>query len=662
MKTAPTNWATIVTGGNYKYECKVNVAGVDVYQSGIYEMTINGSAIGQNAASIGGAIAGEINVVLHIYEREDPDVNLNGGTFIWTDGDSASGGSFWSGGDDIDGGVFAGIYIPKMASLIPYIRVVDNASGTTSDWLKMGEYFIDTREKDVKNGKFSAHGYDAMLKAEQTYFPSVSSGSMTTAAIVAEIATLIGVGLNSATATILNSTYNVPYYAGQYTAREMLQYIGAAYYGSFIIDDYGELKLIQLTSMGTTTDIGGKAKSLEVSQETLTYDKVVIVTTPTEEYTSGTGDNILEFDCPFGTQAMANAILSALSSYSYRGYAAGTAILTPLYELGDSVTIKDTTGQIFTRTLRFNALMASDLGAPYSEEIQHEFIYKRAEERKIERLAANTASEFTIMNNQISSKVSQTDFNGNTIASLINQTATTVSISASKLNFDGQTVNISSGGFNVTATGSSYSFINLTYGNYNAKLNPQGFTMSYSDWNQKSNFYNSGVALYYSDVRRGFLGFLSSGGAPSLTFWDASGNKKIGLATDSQSYISYGLTVGSGTDYYAGGYVLSVYGSAKTSGSWDTSRAEFKTDISAVDFNPFEVIENTDIYKYVYKTDKERGANNITYGAIIGDGYKCDERIMSCEKDAISTHSMASILWLAVKELKKEIEEIKGRK
>ncbi len=944
MKTAPSGWANIVSGGNYTYECKLNIAGVDILQSGIYEMTINGSAV-SSSASVGGAIAGEINVVVDIVPKDDPDINLNGGTFIWTDGDNASGGTFWSGGVNADGGTFTGIYIPKMASLIPYIRVVDNGNGSKSAWLKMGEYFIDTREKDVKNGKFTAHGYDAMLKAEQTYMPSVTETSMTTKAIVNEIAALIGVGVASETTTILNTTYSVPYYAGQYTAREMLQYIGAAYYGSFIIDDNGNLKLIQLTSTGTNTDIGGRAKSFELSEETLTYNKVVIVTSPTEEITAGLGNNILEFDCPFGTQAMANAILSALSSYEYRGYKAGTALVTPLYEIGDSVTIKDTTVQILKRSLRFNALMASDLEAPYSEEIQHEFIYKRQEERKIERLAANTASEFTIQNtkiearvekttynedinnpttglkavvsdletqvdakietwyqntdpstawtttalknahkgdiwhnsstnksyrwsgtewqeidgvpqslidtvdgkrtifygttsgtyanvktddylvdsssgttyrwsgsawvkllnapavnllppvyrreyqqgsntytsngitwtvnddgsvtakgtatatsyftltaqtdtdypprakldptkryrlhgcpsggssttyrmrcqrvltegasttqndvgsgvtltanaitayvylevangyntgtngitfypmleegtvshnyvsprltqaaytsaqftildNAIQSKVSQTDYNGNEIASLINQTATTVAISADKLTFDGKTVNINAGGFNVTGSGSSWSFINLTYGNYEAKLNPQGFIMSYSTWNQETMFYNSGITMKYGGNTRGFIGFLSTGGLVSLNLYDTSNTRVIWTTTNT--------------------------GAINATAFNPTSRIETKSNIKKAT-GALDKILGTDILSYNLKIEKNEAKRHT--GVVIGGKYKVPEDIVAVDEDGtangVDLYSMVSISWKAIQELKAEVDELKGGK
>ena len=50
---------------------------------------------------------------------------------------------------------------------------------------------------------------------------------------------------------------------------------------------------------------------------------------------------------------------------------------------------------------------------------------------------ASAEATLTVQAGQISSKVSETDFNGNTIASKINQTATTVEISASKINLSG---------------------------------------------------------------------------------------------------------------------------------------------------------------------------------------------------------------------------------
>ncbi|WP_159345997.1 hypothetical protein [Cytobacillus firmus] len=57
-------------------------------------------------------------------------------------------------------------------------------------------------------------------------------------------------------------------------------------------------------------------------------------------------------------------------------------------------------------------------------------------------------SEFQVTSSAISSKVSQTDYNGNTIASLINQTATTIKLQASRIEFAGHVF-----GQNATFTG-----------------------------------------------------------------------------------------------------------------------------------------------------------------------------------------------------------------
>lgn len=109
------------------------------------------------------------------------------------------------------------------------------------------------------------------------------------------------------------------------------------------------------------------------------------------------------------------------------------------------------------------------------------------------------------------------------------------------------------------------------------------------------------------------------------------------------------------------GYVFTVTGSGYASGSWTNgSLEELKTDIKEPDIDPIEVVNNTDIYQFVYKADKENGLNNITYGAIIGDGYNCDEHLMSGNKDSISTYSMASILWMAVQNQQKTIETLQS--
>lgn len=60
-----------------------------------------------------------------------------------------------------------------------------------------------------------------------------------------------------------------------------------------------------------------------------------------------------------------------------------------------------------------------------------------ATDEQLTEAASSHQAIFTIQANQISSKVSETDFNGNTIASKINQTSTTIDIEAEHINLTG---------------------------------------------------------------------------------------------------------------------------------------------------------------------------------------------------------------------------------
>lgn len=95
------------------------------------------------------------------------------------------------------------------------------------------------------------------------------------------------------------------------------------------------------------------------------------------------------------------------------------------------------------------------------------------------------SAQLNVQADQISSKVSQTDYNGNTIASLINQTATTILIQAAHINLDGYVTanqfdalsasfnNLISGNLaasKITATAGNFSNLEITnslvYGGY----------------------------------------------------------------------------------------------------------------------------------------------------------------------------------------------------
>lgn len=131
--------------------------------------------------------------------------------------------------------------IPRMAQIVPSFRLVNGAQ--TSEWIQKGVYYISSRSVDSVSGVVTIHGYDDMLKAEQTWEPDQSlTFPMTMAAAAQEIADLMGVTIDPRTA--VSTAYTVDYPANDYTLRDVLRYIAAAHAGNWIMTDAGQLRLV----------------------------------------------------------------------------------------------------------------------------------------------------------------------------------------------------------------------------------------------------------------------------------------------------------------------------------------------------------------------------------------------------------------------------------
>lgn len=161
-----------------------------------------------------------------------------------------------------------------------------------------------------------------------------------------------------------------------------------------------------------STSIGKSAATLLVSKTFGAYSKVIINVTAELYYEAGNDTGrTLEIDCPWGTQAMANNLLSSLQGFQYQPFTAESAILDPAAELGDGITMNGIYGGIFKLTLRSGVLHAADVSAPQDEEIDHEYQYTPASERKIERRLNNMQSELSVQADQIAAKVDETGGN-----------------------------------------------------------------------------------------------------------------------------------------------------------------------------------------------------------------------------------------------------------
>ena len=161
--------------------------------------------------------------------------------------------------------------------------------------------------------------------------------------------------------------------------------------------------------MSDVVSIARRVTNIEVSPQFTNYSKVIIHVSDDTTYESGddTGRTV-EIDNPFGTQAMADNILAALTGYQYQPYVADGALLDPAAEIGDAASMRGVYGGIYTRSRNFGRLMKADISAPCDEEINHEFAYESPTERKFSRQIGEVKASLIIANDRIDASVSQT--------------------------------------------------------------------------------------------------------------------------------------------------------------------------------------------------------------------------------------------------------------
>lgn len=208
MQATSALYKQILANPQHYSEIKINIAGVDYPQERIVSIRTSGGLFSDGTLSVGGAVAGEIDLTLY-----KPDA------------------------------------IPKMAKLIPYYRLV--AGEQVSEWIQKGVYYIDTREPD--GDALVIHGFDDMLKSEQIWTPDQSlEFPMPMTQAVDVIANIMGVEIDAR--TVLNSAYTVDYPANDYTLRDVLRFIAAAHGGNWIMSDVGKLRLIKLGELADETN------------------------------------------------------------------------------------------------------------------------------------------------------------------------------------------------------------------------------------------------------------------------------------------------------------------------------------------------------------------------------------------------------------------------
>ena len=142
--------------------------------------------------------------------------------------------------------------------------------------------------------------------------------------------------------------------------------------------------------------LGQNASDLDYDEKAPKISRVNLAVDSDHIYTSGddTG-RTLEVSCPWGSQAMADSILSKVIGIEYQPYEASDALLDPATEIGDGITLGGVYSVLAQSYVSLDKQCAANISAPYTDEIDDEYPYKTPEQRKTERQLAQTRSLIT---------------------------------------------------------------------------------------------------------------------------------------------------------------------------------------------------------------------------------------------------------------------------
>lgn len=94
---------------------------------------------------------------------------------------------------------------------------------------------------------------------------------------------------------------------------------------------------------------------------------------------------VLEADCPWATQAMADTILAQIVGYVWQGAVVEGAEITPAAELGDPVICDGVAFPLCSLSVTYDGAYAPTISAPADEEVDYEYHYESETERKLNR-------------------------------------------------------------------------------------------------------------------------------------------------------------------------------------------------------------------------------------------------------------------------------------
>lgn len=142
--------------------------------------------------------------------------------------------------------------------------------------------------------------------------------------------------------------------------------------------------------------VGSNAISFQKYDETEPITGIVLWVDSENCFEVGNANGyVMEVDCPYGTQEMANNLLAQMSGKRYKGFNAEKAIISPLAEMGDSVTVNGVYSMLAYKNTAFGVHHTSQISAPGENEVEHEYPCDGFVTREFNRQLAKVRSSIT---------------------------------------------------------------------------------------------------------------------------------------------------------------------------------------------------------------------------------------------------------------------------
>lgn len=323
--------------------------------------------------------------------------------------------------------------------------------------------------------------------------------------------------------------------------------------------------------------IGQKALSLTEYEKTDPISGVILWVDDENFYEAGdeTG-TVIEQDCPYASQEMANNLLATLQGYTYQGLEANGAKVSPVAELGDGMTVGGLYTQLAYQNIRFSTGEVMDVATPGSDETPHEYKTEGETTKQFAHQIAQTRSEISKTAEEIGLRIDGLDdqfteltvtLEGVTIKDESGQTlikgssidTTTIkanSISADKLNLTGAITFGDLGSDVQNEINSAKETAQDAYDLANSIDLPSYIHRTYIDSTEirsptilAGEFYGNTFNVYPQEEEEGsfnLYGYISTGSMLqmlSISYaWESAANIHFGSPADAIAYWDFGTT------------------------------------------------------------------------------------------------------------------------